>query len=222
MNGRLRPWYCISALALFACGAGSLYSPAVVRGDSMAPTLKDGAVLWVNRLYYRTSTPAPGEVIVFRRPDGIYIKRVYAGPGQTFHYVSLGPARTDMVGPLREARLEQARQIYTGQWSSLRVNRMLVPGDAVFVVGDNWDNSVDSREFGPVPLADIIGRVRMTSDATISVQHELIPHSQRVGQQTGIGETASSQPSASETAPNAGSAPAKAESWVLAHAQTTE
>lgn len=217
MNGRLKPWYCISALALFACGAGSLYSPAVVRGDSMAPTLKDGALLWVDRMHYRRAKPAPGEVIVFRHQDGIYIKRVYAGPGDSFHYVGLGPAATDMVGPLRESRLAQARQIYTGQWSSLRLNRMQVPEDAVFVVGDNWDNSVDSREFGPIPLIDIIGRVRMTSDATIAIRHEVVPHSSRLGQQPRTGKSASLPPA--EAVSGSGSRASRADRWLFASAQ---
>ena len=34
-----------------------------------------------------------------------------------------------------------------------------VPDDTVFVLGDNRGESVDSRSYGPVPLADIVGRV---------------------------------------------------------------
>lgn len=163
---------CMGALALAAITGGRMFSPAIVRGESMAPTLHNGAVLLVDRTCYLSQPPRPGEVIVFRHEGETYVKRVYAGPGESFHYVE---ASGEMLAPVRKDRVELARRYYRSPHSVLKLRRLQVPDDAVFVIGDNWSNSVDSRSFGPVSLKSVIGRARMNADATVITRHEMAP-----------------------------------------------
>jgi len=50
--------------------------------------------------------------------------------------------------------------VWSGAQHDLPYVDLTVPQGQVFVLGDNRNNSVDSRSFGPVPLQDVVGRVR--------------------------------------------------------------
>lgn len=144
-----------------AYALNNLYQPVVVVGDSMSPTLRAGRVLFVDRTYYRMHRPAPGEVVVFTREGAACIKRVYRGPGELVYclYHEFGAEALPLL--ISEARLEAVRQRYIRQNSRLRIVRLRVPEDHVFLVGDNPSRSEDSRKFGAIPLRDLLGRVRV-------------------------------------------------------------
>lgn len=152
-----------------------------VDGLSMEPTLDSGEMLLVNRQmyshfdlngvinvlpfverhgehdFYPFHPPQRGDIIVFNPPisaiDKPYIKRVIGLPGET---ISIHDGAVYVDG-------ERLDEPYLGatatRWPGRADNfELVVPEDHVFVMGDNRNNSTDSRSFGPVEYDSIIGR----------------------------------------------------------------
>jgi signal peptidase I len=110
----------------------------MVEGPSMRPTLANGERLVVNKFLYRFKTPERGEIIVFRYPrdpSRDFIKRVIAVPGDT---VEIKEGRVFVNGQLQNETyiLEKTRGSFP---------LATVPQGHVFVMGDNRNNSEDSR-----------------------------------------------------------------------------
>jgi signal peptidase I len=131
----------------------------VVRGESMAPTLRDGQPYLLNTRAYTKAAPQRGDVVVFRRDNVTYIKRVLAVGGDS---LLLGRGRGDNDDALidvrqvtRMKRLESNRRMP----GYVHLHTLKVPADSVYVVGDARQLSQDSRSFGPVPISSILGRV---------------------------------------------------------------
>ncbi len=144
-----------------------LFQAFYIPSGSMEPTLEAGDRLVVNKVSYRLHDVSRGDVIVFEIPaadvgsDGIkdLIKRVVGLPGDTIE------TRSGAVY-INDRKLEEpylAEGTLTGdptQGSNPSIPRQVVPEGHVFVLGDNRDNSADSRYpfRGPIPLEDIVGR----------------------------------------------------------------
>lgn len=161
----------IFSLAALAFTLGNLYQPTVVVGQSMAPTLPDGRVIYIDRTYYRSHRPSAGEVVVFRHDGENYVKRIYRGPGEVVHYLTDGPDLVTIISPLRA---DEVRQRYS-DGTALEVRSVRVPDDCVYVLGDNFYESEDSRQLGPIPISEIIGRAHVPVDNTIALPHEFRP-----------------------------------------------
>lgn len=137
----------------------------VVDGQSMYPTFEDGDLLVVNRLAYLDldltwvpgidtawrpfGTPQAGDVVVFHlTTQRDLLKRVIAVEGQTV-LVTGGRVYVDGVALdepyIAEPPVQESPPI------------TVAPG-RVFVMGDNRNNSDDSRRFGPVEIERIVGR----------------------------------------------------------------
>ncbi len=124
----------------------------VVQGDSMLPYLEEGQYILVNRRAYRRTNPARGDVVVLRHPAGAgrsFIKRIVGLPGEQVEVggggVSIAEAAAPSPSPLAEEGSSGVRYLLgEGQY---------------FVVGDNLQESDDSRNFGPVDREMILGRV---------------------------------------------------------------
>ncbi len=132
-------------------------SPFVVDGESMHPTFENLDYLIVDELRYDIWAPARGDVIVFRYPGNpsiFYIKRVIGLPGETVAINKGIVTITTVDGKsltLTEPYIVNEDATYTKS-SSLNA-------DEYFVMGDNRPNSSDSRIWGVLPRANIIGRV---------------------------------------------------------------
>jgi len=126
----------------------------------MVPTYTDGQILFVNRLAYGLQGPiigdylwiwkAPnyGDPVVVRRPESgsWVVKRVVGLPGMPMsvldHHLKVGQESV-LLSPAQEYWLSSCAQ---------------VPQRRIFVLGDNRERSQDSRDWGFVPLEDILGR----------------------------------------------------------------
>ena len=128
----------------------------VVDGPSMRPTLESEERLVVNKFIYRLRAPEKGEVLVFqypRDPSRDFIKRVIATPGDT---VEIHEGRVLVNDQLltEDYILEKTRSEYP---------KSTVPERRVFVMGDNRNNSEDSRfaDVGFVPYDLIKGKAML-------------------------------------------------------------
>lgn len=135
-----------------------LMQPHQVKGSSMFPTFKDGEYVLTDKITLRTRAPMYGDVIVFKAPlneSFDFIKRVIGIPGDRI-MVMAGKIYVN-GNPLPETYLPPEYTTAPGQFL-LEGVEYTVPLDSVFAVGDNRDHSSDSRDWGPVPDRNIIGR----------------------------------------------------------------
>ncbi|NLY80300.1 MAG: signal peptidase I [Lysinibacillus sp.] len=140
-----------------------LFTPIVVDGDSMMPTLKDGDKMIVNKIGYRIGGPDRFDIVVFHAPEGKdYIKRVIALPGEHIEY------KDDQLyingEPIDEPYLEEYKsQLSEGNLTQdftlqdIDPTLDVIPEGYVFVMGDNRRFSKDSRHIGIVSQKEIIG-----------------------------------------------------------------
>ena len=125
----------------------------VVDGPSMRPTLESEERLVVNKFIYRFRPPEKGEVLVFqypRDPSRDFIKRVIAVPGDTIE-IKDGKVFLNQQLLNEDYILEKTRSEYP---------KSTVPEGRIFVMGDNRNNSEDSRfaDVGFVPYDLIKGK----------------------------------------------------------------
>lgn len=137
-----------------------LFQPFLVSGSSMEPNFHNGDYLIIDEISYRFHSPRRGEVIVFYYPlDSTgrekFIKRIIALPGETLTV-------HDNKINIKERNGEEK---VLNESSYLKVSPRLndfsltLGSNQYFVMGDNRNLSFDSRNWGPVPKKDIIGRV---------------------------------------------------------------
>ena len=135
------------ALGFLARAAVHIYS---IPSESMAPTLEVGDQIVVTP--YFAGEPERGHIVVFRAGDELMVKRVVALPGDLVDS-RLGRLR---IGGYTVSEPYVLRIAATGAIPS-----QVVPAESYFVLGDNRDDSLDSRSWGFVPRAAIVGRARM-------------------------------------------------------------
>lgn len=129
----------------------------VVSGSSMETTLQSGDNLIVDKLSYRFSDPERFDVIVFpfQYNQKIYfIKRIIGMPGETVQIDEEGRILID--GELLEESFGTEAMLYQGRaWEEIHLGE-----DEYFVLGDNRNDSTDSRDpsVGNIRRKDIIGR----------------------------------------------------------------
>lgn len=128
-----------------------LVKPFTIHQVSMQPTLMEGDRVLINRLTYHFRDPKAGDVVVFDSPlheNEDLVKRVVAVAGDRVA-IHDGYLYVNDVAQEEPYLLEQH---FAGEEPET-----VVPADHVFVLGDNRNNSGDSRIFGPIPVDSIIG-----------------------------------------------------------------
>jgi signal peptidase I len=169
----------IFALMIAALVVVFIVQPVKVEGTSMLPRLHDGERIFVNKLiYYDEYRWAPhldrGDIVVFWFPDDpskSYIKRVIGLPGDTVE-VREGIVRVN-DHDLDESYLDQRLNL-----SHRSQPPTYVRPNYYFVMGDNRDNSSDSRIWGLVPKKYIYGKALFRYwpiSAASLIKHENIP-----------------------------------------------
>ena len=145
----------------------------VVAGPSMEPTLNDGENLFVQKVTHSLSQmPSYGDIVVIdsrihrarnvsddlvepvqkllKQADYFYVKRVIGKPGDTIEI------KNGMVFRNGQRLDEQ----YVNEPVSRDADKtMSVPPGHIFVMGDNRNNSLDSRRLGSIPLNHCLGIV---------------------------------------------------------------
>jgi len=135
-----------------------IMSPQEINGASMEPNFHNGEYILTNKIEYKLSDPKRGEVVIFKSPrnkDIDYIKRIIGEPGDR---VMLKGGSYYLNGTkLDEPYLTPNTYISAGNYLQ-EENEITVPVGRYFVSGDNRGHSSDSREFGPIPKEDFIGK----------------------------------------------------------------
>ena len=130
-----------------------IVKPFAIPSPSMENTLLEGDRVLVNRLVYHFHPPARGDVIVFHPPGRVgsdpFIKRVVAIAGDT---IAVHDGQLYLNGVAQdEPYLKEP--LIVGDYPET-----VIANGYVWAMGDNRNNSGDSRVFGPVPLKSIMGK----------------------------------------------------------------
>lgn len=157
-----------------------LFQPTIVAGNSMQPTLEDHDFIGLSKIY-RTMNRMPdyGDIVVIdsrvNRPrtwhddltdpvlaffnttkivpndrQYLWVKRVIGKPGDVLEFKNGKVYRNGAA--LSEPYIKETMLYSSG-------NKMVVPANNIFVMGDNRNNSADSRYIGPVPVDHVMGNM---------------------------------------------------------------
>jgi len=152
-----------------------------IPSGSMQPTLLVGDFILVNKLVYRFSEPQRGDIVVFKYPidpNIDFIKRIIALPGEEVEvrnnqvFINGKPLPLIEVGRgeengvrkviyeevLPEGKKHKVQFYEDFPFSKRDFGPVVVPPNHYFVMGDNRDNSEDSRYWGFVPRENIVGK----------------------------------------------------------------
>lgn len=170
--------------ALMFCFRSAIADWSDVPSGSMKPTLLEGDRISINKMaydlripfshisLYKIADPARGDIVVFdsKAADKRLVKRVIGLPGDIVamenNRLLINGRKVDYQPLLAGDQLE----LLPGKNHSLRVNSpssryanfdpVKVPADHYLMLGDNRDNSADSRVIGFVPRNELVGRSR--------------------------------------------------------------
>jgi signal peptidase I len=171
------------ALALAFAIQALVVKPYEIPTLSMYPTLEKGQRVLVDRLGNDFFAPSVGDIVVFHPPAGApsemcgqvtrtgqacdrptkqesnetYIKRVVAGPGDTIRIIAGHVYRN---GKLEKAPYADFAGCHAADCNY--ATPITIPAGHYFMMGDNRDDSDDSRFWGPVPRGWIIGEAFLT------------------------------------------------------------
>ena len=195
-EGRLLFRDFVFALMIAALVVVFVVQPVKVEGTSMLPRLHDGERIFVNKLiYYDEYSWAPkvdrGDIVVFWFPDDpskSYIKRVVGLPGDT---IEMRDGTVNVNGsPIDEQYLDPRFNVSPKSQAPVYVRP-----NYYFVMGDNRDNSSDSRSWGLVPKKYIYGKALLRywplSAASVIHHEDLSPAPPPSGYQPNLQETPS-------------------------------
>ena len=168
----------VGAVAIVLLVKAYVVNPYRIPSSSMEPTLhcaqpasgceaRFSDRVLANRFIYHFRDPRRGEIVVFDTPDaarikcgagGTFVKRLIGLPGETVEVrLKRGEGYVFINGKqLREPYIEPDRRP-TESFGPVKV-----PPNSYFMMGDNRSQSCDSREWGTVPRANLIGKVFAT------------------------------------------------------------
>ena len=147
-------------IAGLAYGAFILVTHFVIQsvevvGNSMSPTLEDSRRYVLNRWVYLVREPQPADIVVLLDPsDNSYaVKRIVAREGDSVH---LKAGKIYVNGrPLNEPYLAPGTMTFAAP--KMKEELVFCGKNQYFVLGDNRNNSSDSRIYGCIPRQNILG-----------------------------------------------------------------
>lgn len=142
---------------LFAIGINKyIFARADIEGTSMLTTLNDKDITFVEKISSITHIVKRGEIVIFNsrnENNDLFIKRVIGLAGDK---IQIKNGKVYINGNIiNEPYLDNNTVTASGPFISNKI--YTVPNGYIFVLGDNRDNSTDSRFFGPVNINDIKG-----------------------------------------------------------------
>lgn len=155
-------FYLVVALAIALVIRFFVAAPYIVSGSSMEPNFDNWNYLIVDRIAYRFSPPQRGDVVVLNLPEDTsraLIKRIIGLPGDTVQISGAEPVIT-IVNDAHPSGFKLAEPYISPSNYGGGTNISVTLGtNEYFVLGDNRRVSADSRIWGILPRADIVGRV---------------------------------------------------------------
>jgi len=139
----------VLAVVLFV-GINAVSARVRVDGFSMRPTLEDGEFLLVDKVSYFLGEVKRGDIIVFHfplNPDEELIKRVIGLPGDQ---IVVQDSQVFVNGQMLNEPYIAQPPLYNGDW--------MVADGHLFVLGDNRNNSNDSKDWGMLPAENVVGK----------------------------------------------------------------
>lgn len=133
--------------------------PIIVDGNSMNPTLKNKDYIFLSRQAYNAGEPKRGQIVVFPPPgdpDELYIKRVVGLPGET---VEIKDGNVYVDGKKQDQSFTKDGYTAEGIDNSISngTGKITVPEGEIFVMGDNRNDSEDSRFLGCIKIDSVTG-----------------------------------------------------------------
>lgn len=135
-----------------------LFKPFYVKGASMEPNFYDHEYLIIDELSYRFHQPRRGEVVVFKYPNNhqeYFLKRIIGLPGER---VKISANKVTIYNSEHPEGLLLTENYLSKDIMTEGEVNLSLSKDQYFVMGDNRENSFDSRRFGKVDSSLIVGR----------------------------------------------------------------
>lgn len=148
----LKSW--AKCIVLFLFLKAYVVSAYVIDGSCMEPQLSTSDRVVVNKVLYQFRAPKLDEIVIFpypKNPAKDFVKRVVGLPGDL---VEIQNGRLLRNG--KRVREPFVHEPILGSYGPKRI-----PQDSLFVMGDNRNNSLDSRFWGCVEIPNVIGRVEL-------------------------------------------------------------
>ena len=132
-----------------------IVTPVRVNGTSMYPTLKNGEIMLLNKITYRFNNIKRFDIVVINSQDDKIIKRVIGLPGETLKF------ENNVLYIDGQEVKEPFLKEETKDFDIRNLSYDKIPSDCYFVMGDNRDNSKDSRMIGCVKKKQITGKANL-------------------------------------------------------------
>jgi len=132
-----------------------------IPAGSMLPTLQIGDHLLVDKSIYKNNPIQRGDIVVFplpEKPEVSYIKRVIALPGDTLEIVNKNVFINGIKQDHPYSIHSDTKILEKGNSPRDNYGPITIPEGNVFVMGDNRDNSHDSRFYGYIPTQTVKGK----------------------------------------------------------------
>lgn len=156
--------YCIFiGLIIAALVKLFLFETLTVDGSSMKPTLSNTQTIFVNKAAYgipnpfgaellvQWSKPKTRDVVIYLYKNNLVVKRCVATQNATLDYLTNSSyillVDNDLQIPLTEEQYQNMKECSS------------VPEDYILAVGDNYAESYDSRNYGFIPVTNVLGKV---------------------------------------------------------------
>lgn len=123
-------------------------TPVLVDGPSMSPTLENNQLLILEKFNKKLER---NDIVVFKYHNDKLIKRVIGLPGETVEY-------KDGYLFINDKKVDDEFGSITKDFNLEQLKHKIIPEDYYFVMGDNRNNSVDSRMIGLVSIKNIKGK----------------------------------------------------------------
>ena len=149
----LLPYIIIILVVLFI--KAFIVTPIKVNGESMYPTLEEGDIMILNKTAYYFNKPERFDIVEVNMPDEYLIKRVIGLPGEHIEYKN----NTLYVDGKRVK--ENFKHGVTANFNIEELGSDTIPLNTYLVLGDNRENSLDSRELGFIREDQLLGRTSL-------------------------------------------------------------